>query len=102
MKKWNRQISTSNDKVLTKDIPDECEGDATMQTATYAKSRDIIQKFDLSDQVKLIDQLTDLVRQRMTTYPGHSILELQGLGKEIWQDIDTQKYVDRERASGTG
>ncbi|MEA1908832.1 MAG: hypothetical protein U9N43_07380 [Euryarchaeota archaeon] len=59
----------------------------------------MIQKLDLPDQMKLIDQLTDLVRKRMAVHPGHSILELQGLGKEIWQDIDAQKYVDRERAS---
>jgi len=28
-----------------------------------------------------------------------SILQLQGLGKEIWRGIDAQKYVDGERAS---
>ena len=26
-----------------------------------------------------------------------SILELQGLGKEIWQGIDTQAYIDKLR-----
>ena len=73
-----------------------------MQTVTYAKSLDLVQKLDISDQMKLIDQLTYMVRQRMAAQPGHSILELQGLGKEIWQDIDAQKYVDRERASWNG
>jgi hypothetical protein len=52
-----------------------------MQTVTYAKSLDLVQKLDLSDQMKLIDQLTDMVRQRMTAHPGHSILELQGPGQ---------------------
>ena len=33
---------------------------------------------------------------------GASILELQGLGKEIWQGIDAQEYVDRERSSWNG
>jgi hypothetical protein len=28
-----------------------------------------------------------------------SILELQGLGKELWQDIDPAAHVERERAS---
>ena len=102
MKEWDRQIGTSNDNVLIKDMSDECEGDITMQTVTYAKSLDLVQKLDLPDQMKLIDQLTYLVRQRMTTHPYHSILELQGLGKEIWQDVDAQKYVDRERASWDG
>ena len=26
-----------------------------------------------------------------------SILELRGLGKEIWQGVDAQKYIDRLR-----
>ena len=26
-----------------------------------------------------------------------SILELRGLGKEVWQGVDAQKYVDRLR-----
>ena len=30
------------------------------------------------------------------------ILDLQGLGKETWQSIDAQVYVDRERASWKG
>ena len=37
-----------------------------------------------------------------TDQPEHSILELEGLGKEIWQGIDAQQYVDRERESWNG
>jgi hypothetical protein len=29
----------------------------------------------------------------------HSVLELRGLGKEIWQDIDVDEYIRQERAS---
>jgi hypothetical protein len=29
-------------------------------------------------------------------------MELQGLGKEIWDNIDAQAYVDRERESWNG
>jgi hypothetical protein len=31
-----------------------------------------------------------------------SILELGGLGQEIWQQRDAQEYVDGERASWNG
>lgn len=34
--------------------------------------------------------------------PSHSILELKGLGKEIWEGIDAQEYVDQERRSWHG
>jgi hypothetical protein len=29
----------------------------------------------------------------------HSVLELRGLGKEIWQGIDVDEYLREERAS---
>ena len=32
----------------------------------------------------------------------HSIMEMQGLGKQIWEGIDAQEYVDRERRSWSG
>lgn len=32
----------------------------------------------------------------------HSILELEGLGKALWQGIDAQQYVDQERDSWSG
>jgi hypothetical protein len=31
-----------------------------------------------------------------------SILELDGLGREIWRGVDAQTYVDRERDSWNG
>ena len=34
--------------------------------------------------------------------PRYSVLELKGLGKEIWQGIDAQEYVDQERSSWGG
>ncbi len=29
----------------------------------------------------------------------HSIMELEGLGKEIWEGIDAAAYIEEERAS---
>ena len=34
--------------------------------------------------------------------PCTSILELQGIGKEIWLGIDAQAYVNQERAAWKG
>jgi len=31
-----------------------------------------------------------------------NIFELRGLGKEIWQGMDAQTYIDKERASWIG
>lgn len=51
-------------------------------------------------------QLTENDRRRLMealTAVGagsrHSVTELRGLGKEIWQGQDAQEYVDQERDS---
>jgi len=31
--------------------------------------------------------------------PKHSIMELEGLGADIWKGIDAQEYVQKERES---
>lgn len=41
-------------------------------------------------------------RERAMALAQPSILELQGLGKEIWQSIDAQAYIDQERATWNG
>ncbi len=45
-------------------------------------------------------QLMALIAQDLAAQPPtplHSILELRGLGKEIWQGIDAQQYVEELR-----
>jgi hypothetical protein len=44
-------------------------------------------------------QLLDLLRSELENGSdnGHSILELRGLGKEIWQDVDPIDYVSKLR-----
>jgi len=59
-----------------------------------------VQRLTLADQIRLLNELTSLARQ--VTAQTRSILELQGLGKEIWQNIDAQAYIDQERASWNG
>ncbi len=45
-------------------------------------------------------QLITLIVDSLTGPTGeeHSILELEGLGAEIWQGIDAQEYVNRLRS----
>jgi hypothetical protein len=54
--------------------------------------------------MRLIQELSSLIRQRvtMTPKPKRSILELEGLGKEVWNGIDAQDYVNQERDSWNG
>jgi hypothetical protein len=42
---------------------------------------------------------TDLARDvEGGEQPEHDIMELDGLGKEVWEGIDAQEYVERLRA----
>jgi len=50
---------------------------------------------------RLVDELAQ--RAGRKNGPGaHSIMELKGLGKEIWQGIDADEYVAKECDSWDG
>jgi plasmid stability protein len=44
-------------------------------------------------------EVIEILDQALTEPPRLSLLDLQGLGKEIWRDIDSDEYVDAERRS---
>ncbi|MFN6516688.1 MAG: hypothetical protein RMY29_019580 [Nostoc sp. CreGUA01] len=60
------------------------------------------QSLSPEEQLRLIDDLISAVRHRVTAKPKRSILELEGLGKEIWKGIDAQEYVNQERGKCNG
>jgi len=49
-----------------------------------------------------MSELAEYLRVHAAPESRTSILELRGLGKEIWKGIDAQEYVDRERAAWNG
>ena len=71
-----------------------------MTLATYDHTLNMAKQLALPEQLQLLEDLTRTVRRQVDRKSKtHSIMELEGLGAEIWQDIDAQSYVDRERAS---
>jgi len=58
-----------------------------------------IQPIPIAEQLHLIA----LISKKLATHSKsieqnkHSLLELEGLGAEIWQGIDAQRYVDELR-----
>ena len=70
-----------------------------MTAPAYDEVLSAAQRLDPRDQLRLAEQLIALARQQLSSPPQHSILALEGLGKEIWEGIDAQEYVDRERDS---
>ncbi len=51
------------------------------------------------DRRSVAQEVTHLLAQALEESEPLSILELQGLGKEIWQGADAADHVRRERAS---
>jgi hypothetical protein len=72
-----------------------------MRRLTYDEILSGINLLDTVEQLRLLEELAT-VRRRVTACEKCSILELRGLGKETWQDVDAQEYVERERASWSG
>lgn len=52
------------------------------------------------EQLSLIEVLsTQLKKNLAKEKKRHSIMELEGLGAEVWKGIEAQKYVKSERKS---
>ncbi len=49
------------------------------------------------ERLQLIELITHDLRATMERSKGRSILELHGLGAEIWRGIDAQEYVTELR-----
>ncbi|GAX40467.1 hypothetical protein NIES4075_14330 [Tolypothrix sp. NIES-4075] len=72
--------------------------------STYNEVRRLAQSLTPDEEMRLIEDLSKSIRQRVTLTPKPkcSILELRGLGKEIWNGVDAQEYVNQERDSWNG
>jgi len=60
------------------------------------------ESLSLDEQLRLIQELTANAGNGASSEAPASVLELRGLGKEIWQGMDAQEYVRRERSSWNG
>ena len=72
-----------------------------MSTNTYEEVLNYARQLPTDEQLLLLQELAALVRQQITIKeePLHSFLVLEGLGKEVWEDIDGKKYLEEERNS---
>ncbi|MGI2904184.1 hypothetical protein [Tolypothrix sp. VBCCA 56010] len=72
--------------------------------STYNEVRRLAKSLTPDEQIRLIEDLSKSIRRKvtLTPKPKRSILELRGLGKEIWNGIDAQEYVNQERDSWNG
>ena len=69
-----------------------------MGTKAQALYEAEIRKLPPDERQRLVELITrDLADAELGTLPRRSILELRGLGAEIWQGIDAQNYISELR-----
>jgi hypothetical protein len=49
------------------------------------------------EKLRLLARVSTDLAETEDEKPKRSLLELEGLGKEIWEGVDAQKYVDELR-----
>jgi hypothetical protein len=73
------------------------EGEQNMSREEYRAIRDQAQRLSTDEQFRLLEDLVAMLRKK--SRPRHSILELEGLGKEIWEGVDVDEYIRQSRGS---
>ena len=74
---------------------------------TVREYNDLLKRVSHLSRQEKVDLLAELATQlrddsQMSRDRKRSIMELEGLGEEIWAGIDAQEYVNRERDSWNG
>ena len=77
-------------------------GMSHLPDAQYDLAKRSVQALGPADQLRLIAELAASLRSEIQREPRRSLLELQGLGKEVWGGVDVDEYVRQERSSWNG
>ena len=68
----------------------------------YDRAKRSVEALSPADQLRLIAELVSRLSREFDRRPPRSLLELQGLGKSIWEGMDVDEYLRRERSSWGG
>ena len=77
-------------------------GMSEMLNPLYHEAKRSVQALGPADQLRLIAELVGQLSGELQCQPGRSLLELQGLGKSLWQEVNFDEYLRRERSSWNG
>jgi len=73
-----------------------------MGAASYEAALEMAQSLSKREKLRLIRELALESSDSTVTSGPVSILDLCGLGAEIWQQVDAQEYVRSERSTWAG
>ncbi len=72
-----------------------------MASTPYEDARRSAEALGPADQLRLIAELTSRLSGKVESKP-RSLMELEGLGHEVWHGVDVDEYLRRERTSWNG
>ena len=70
-----------------------------MSTDAYREALSRVLLLTPDEQLQLLAEVATTLRDFVTTRPEHNIMEFSGFAKELWKDVDVEKYIDEERNS---
>jgi hypothetical protein len=73
-------------------------GMSDMPDPRYDQAKRSAEALGPADQLRLIAELVGRLSGELDRRPRRSLLELQGLGKGVWQAVDVDDYLRRERS----
>jgi hypothetical protein len=73
-----------------------------MPNPIYDQARRSVQALGPADQLRLIADIVGRLSGELDRQSRRSLLELQGLGKGVWQGVDVDEYLRGERSSWNG
>ncbi len=73
-----------------------------MPAEEYIKVLELILQLTPEEQLQLAEELERIIEHRNAEEPLHDVMEFKGVAKELWKDVDVQKYIDEERNSWGG
>ena len=67
---------------------------------TYKAIVEMLPTLETEEQINLLEVLSSVLRKSVV-HKGkkHSLLELEGLGAEVWSTVNIEQYLSRERDS---
>lgn len=68
-------------------------------TITWQEVLTTVEELSWSDQLRLVAELLLRMQRKVTTNEPVDLLELAGVGAEVWIGIDTDAYLNEERDS---
>jgi DNA-binding HxlR family transcriptional regulator len=73
-----------------------------MPNANYNHLVSEIKSLNLSDQLRLLEEMATMIRKLSADRGTRSILELSGKGKSLWKNMNVKAYIDEERSTWNG